>query len=88
TLDDWYQKLSFDVFQKNYGSGLLQVYQQSPFTALLAAYPEHKWIPWKFDTLPRGFWKDEKNVRLYFDWLGSKLGVNHLDDWYQNLSWD
>lgn len=31
-------------------------YNSSLIKALATIYPEHKWIPWKFGRVPRGFW--------------------------------
>jgi len=37
---------------------------------------------WKFKTVPRRFWKEEKNQRMFFDWLGKHLGFTSMEDWY------
>ena len=85
TLDDWYHKLSFDLVTQNGGGGLLNR-KKSPSAALMDAYPEHNWIPWKFATVPQGYWKDPANQRRFFDELGKQLGIQELDDWYDKLS--
>jgi hypothetical protein len=30
----------------------------------------------------RGYWKNEDNHRLYFDWLFKRLNLHSMDDWY------
>lgn len=30
----------------------------------------------------RGVWASQENRRKFFDWIGEKMGVKTLDDWY------
>jgi hypothetical protein len=47
-------------------------------------YPEHDWKVWKFQGATKGLWKDfPQQHRAFFDWLGSRLNVKTLDDWYK-----
>jgi hypothetical protein len=44
-------------------------------------YPEYKWLPWLFERLPPGFWRDANNLRLFLNWAGKKLGIKEMKDW-------
>ena len=81
SFDDWY-KLSIGDICKHGGRGLLHYYNNSPSQALIDVYPDHNWLMWKFNILPKGYWDDFENRRAYFDWLGKKLGFNNMLDWY------
>lgn len=54
----------------------------SIYEALVDAYPEHHFLPWKFASVPRAFWADPKNQREFLDWVGVQLGLKSLEDWY------
>jgi hypothetical protein len=34
------------------------------------------------------FWNDKTNQKEYFDWVGSQLGISHLDQWYSRGRYD
>src|SRR5689334_5535227 len=79
-LDDWYN-ITTEQIQNAGGHTLLaEYYYNSPSTALKKIYPEHNWIPWKFNRAPSGLWKESENHLLFFDWLGEKLGLKQLND--------
>src|SRR4051794_855917 len=64
-MDDWYNVTQDDIY-KHGGSGMLSDYfSKSPSKALQAVHPEHKWIPWKFGQIVKGFWKNEDNHRQF-----------------------
>jgi len=85
-MDDWYNVTVHDI-NNNDGLSLLKVYNNSPSKALVNAYPEHNWQLWRFKTQPRSYWdnmmKDNKEALRMMDWLGDKLTVTHLNDWYR-----
>jgi len=45
-------------------------------------YPDFDWIIWKFNHVPNGFWKEKRNHRKFFDWVGKQLGFKSFEDWY------
>lgn len=47
----------------------LQINGGCPSSAVMALFPDHKWIPWKFAVTPRGLWLDPKNRRAFLDTL-------------------
>jgi hypothetical protein len=48
----------------------------------MAAYPEHTWHPWKFTTVPIGFWRSLANQKQFLTWLESEWNFKSRDDWY------
>lgn len=83
TLDDWY-RVNSQMIEHNYGRGLKQlVFGGSPSRAIMETFPQHKWIPWKFEVVPNGFWHDKKNRVAYLRWLGKRLGIARKTDWYE-----
>lgn len=87
TLDDWYHKISRKLILDNGGATLLKFHKQSAVIALMQAYPEHNWMPWKFNTVPHRFWRLMDNQRRYLDWLAGEVGVKSLDEWSDKLSY-
>lgn len=82
-MEDWYS-ISLSQIQKLGGKGvMLTHFHDSPTKALHTVYPEHKWLPWRFNSISHGFWEKVDNQRIYLDWLFSQLGYSNMDDWYQ-----
>lgn len=82
TTEDWYN-ISKQDFHRNFGGGLLaNYYRDSPQEAVLDYMPDHPWKCWLFRSTPQGFWQEKQNRITYMDWLGEKLGLKTLDDWY------
>jgi hypothetical protein len=51
--------------------------------SIMEAYPEHKWLEWKFLNVPKSFWGKKENQLRFFDWLGrDQLGLRSMEDWY------
>lgn len=71
------------IYNNGGGTLLRKYYSDSMFVAIPAIYPEHKWIPWKFERVPRGFWANQENQREFFDWLSKELGFKTLEEWYK-----
>lgn len=86
-LADWY-KVSVEDINK-YGGKLLlsEQYNGSPSKVLQKVYPEHQWMPWRFNKTPNGYWQyvsqDRQEQKRIVDWLGEQLCVTTLDDWYR-----
>lgn len=38
---------------------------------------------WLYGPVPPGFWKSAENRHLYLDWLGERLGIAAVEDWYR-----
>jgi len=52
---------------------------------LRVAYPEERWLPWRFDPVPPNYWNDRSNQLAYVEWLGNILGFAKREDWYSIL---
>ncbi|KAJ1501146.1 hypothetical protein HMI54_010222 [Coelomomyces lativittatus] len=52
------------------------------FRALSVIYPDYKWLPWKFPTVPRNFWVDIKNQKWFIEWAAQELKIKEMSDWY------
>lgn len=86
TIEDWYNVTGQDIIG-NHGGGLLEKYKGSPIKLLSSVFPEYNWLPWKFHSIPKGFWEKDGNQMVYMKWLEDKLNVKSEEDWY-NVSVD
>jgi len=50
---------------------------------LQTAFPEHKWLPWKFDITTRRFWSDRKNQLEFMEWLKEQMNLKTMEDLYK-----
>lgn len=74
--EDWYEVTT----QQIVASGciaLLAHYNNSPALMLQDLYPNHPWLPWKFNQVPAGFWSGAGNCRRYFDWIVYRFKLSH-----------
>jgi hypothetical protein len=51
---------------------------------LKAVYPEQEWkgVQPRIAFKPKGYWRDIKNQRAFFDQLAKKLDISKPADWY------
>jgi hypothetical protein len=82
TIESLY-KINQKNFYTNYGYGLCQIYNSSPYQLLKSMYPEYEWLFWKFTSAPHGSWKSKENQLKYMAWLGEQLGYTTKEDWYK-----
>ena len=55
SMDDWYDVTRREIYE-NGGAGMLtSYYNNSPSKALQNVYPEHNWLPTRFDKDPHTF---------------------------------
>lgn len=80
--EDWY-RVGGKAVKKVGGSGLLGVFGDSIRELVEDAYPDDDWLPWKFHSTTRGFWRDGENRIRYLKWLGKKLTFSNPEDWYK-----
>jgi hypothetical protein len=80
-LEDWYL-LDEDLFGKFGGKMLTKLMGKGMAICLDEFYPEIRWLPWKFASNQRKFWKDSENVKKYLEWLYCELNMKSLEDWY------
>eukprot|EP01114_Cavostelium_apophysatum_P021704 TRINITY_DN7644_c0_g1_i1.p1 TRINITY_DN7644_c0_g1~~TRINITY_DN7644_c0_g1_i1.p1 ORF type:complete len:421 (-),score=51.35 TRINITY_DN7644_c0_g1_i1:63-1325(-) len=79
---DWYKIRGSDIAAHGGGGLLTHHYAGSPVKALTSVYPDHPWVIWKFQQVPRKFWTDQANQRTYFDLLAKQLNLKTWEDWY------
>jgi hypothetical protein len=71
---DWYQVTQKQLM--NLGSLILDKHCNSISNILEKAYPNYNWKPWKFVSIPSGYWNSLDNRIRYVEWVASKLKVN------------
>lgn len=82
TMSEWYTISKTDI-TTNGGNGLMTHYfRHSPVAAIMDAFPEHKWQPWKFQRVPSGFWAELQNRKIFCAHLAEVKGFTSIDDWY------
>jgi hypothetical protein len=59
-------------------------YGSSLSKAIQTVYPEHKWLPWKFSPIERGYWQEVQNVKRVINYMMEELNIetDSLDKWY------
>jgi hypothetical protein len=82
SFKDWdgYYTLQRSHFVANRGRAV--IHQQELHKLIPEAFPEHKWLPWKFANSKEVF-EDGKIQGKFLDWLGKQLGCETKEDWYQ-----
>jgi hypothetical protein len=82
--DDWYRVTRNDILQAG-GEFNKHFFDMTISEIVISSYPELKWLPWRFEQVPRGYWDDINEQREFFDWVYDQLQFSSKDDWY-NLS--
>ena len=59
------------------------MYQHSPTALLAGVFPEHEWLPWKFERISRDFWNNVNNQRKFMECAGKELKIKVMNDWYK-----
>ena len=70
----WY-RVNVKDFELNKGIGLMVLYNYSPYIALSSTYDKVEWLPWLFDSVPKGYFDQRENRRVYVDWLVQVSGI-------------
>ena len=80
--DRWYDVTKQD-FVEHAGHGLLANYFNHSVAAAVMEYlPRRRWQPWRFRSVPQGFWQHAENRRAYLDWLAARLRIRTPEQWY------
>jgi hypothetical protein len=86
-MEDWYKVSVEDIHRHGGGKLLSGKYDNSPCKALQAVFPEYPWMPWRFLRIPPGYWEsasfDADEKRRLLTWLGEKISIKSLEDWYR-----
>jgi hypothetical protein len=92
---DWVAKeLKLDSMEKWYflspkqvkelgGAALLNNYFGGSLAGcLMAVYPDHPWMPWRFVTgPPKNYWDTNKHQKRFFEWAANELNIQSERDW-------
>eukprot|EP01125_Pyxidicula_operculata_P017279 TRINITY_DN6048_c0_g1_i1.p1 TRINITY_DN6048_c0_g1~~TRINITY_DN6048_c0_g1_i1.p1 ORF type:complete len:420 (-),score=48.57 TRINITY_DN6048_c0_g1_i1:135-1205(-) len=81
-MDDWYRLKRSNFEGSTLGRRILKKHKNI-VQALQELFPERTWHPWKFNQVPRSFWKSVDNQREYIEWLYNELKYQNMDDWYK-----
>jgi hypothetical protein len=47
-----------------------------------AVYPEHEWVPWRFNQVSKGFWNNMENQKQTMAYVAKQLNIKDLNEWY------
>ena len=84
-MEDWYNVNQEDI--NNFGGkGILYYYYSgSPSKAVQAVFSEHNWMTWRFNYVPKGYWKrvinDKQEQERIINWLETKLFIKSPKEW-------
>jgi len=80
--DDWYTYNTNDI-RDNFGSSFLELNHLGSYVSIVKEYkPNIKWLEWKFNKTPNGFWTDKENCKRYMKWVEDELRITKLSQWY------
>jgi len=82
SMDDWYN-IKLNQIHKEGGSKIVAKFSSSLISLFENVYPNHNWLPWKFNqNVNKRFWEEEGNRKLFMEWLAKELKVKEIEDWY------
>lgn len=81
-MSPWY-KVTFEQLQDLGAGGLLggKFYNESIYKMVKTVYPEHEWLPWKFESMPKKYWADPDVVLSVLRYLKRAFGLTSRGDW-------
>jgi hypothetical protein len=81
-IGGFYKVTTQDI--KDYGgTGLTKLFNDSVYDIVKSAFPQHDWLPWKFSYIPQSIWqRDPDLVNRFFNYIGAKLKISSMDQWY------
>jgi hypothetical protein len=79
-MEDWYRITKLQWVSHG-GKKLSRHYAALP-KALMDLYPNHSWVPWKFDhwVVPRSYWQKAENRQNALVWLAGELAIGQASD--------
>jgi len=83
--DNWYSVKLETISALPNGTSVLYFYGGSLVKALVNLFPELEWDEIRFESLPKHYWTDFKNRRLFFEKLAKSCGFEPLvaGNWYK-----
>lgn len=76
--EDWYA-----IGYSDFNSSFLRRFGGSRQKILKTFFPDYDCLPWKFNNVENGIWKNRQTRLKYFKWLGKILGYKKPEDWYR-----
>lgn len=61
-------------------------YNRSLFSALSETFPEHEWLPWRFQNVFHGIWREKETCGKFLRWLENKEQFQGIHDWKRHLT--
>jgi len=83
SLEQWYSLRDSNLRGIPGSRGFLACYGDSLPRALCDLLPRHSWKPWLFGAVGHTFWWRLENRVAYIEWLGSVLGIESSEHWYE-----
>ena len=82
SLNDWYKVNKEQIKGFEGGESILKANKDSLYKILSTVYPEHTWLPWKFDQ-SKTYWSDSSNWKQVLEFIGQELNIKEMNDWSQ-----
>jgi hypothetical protein len=81
-LSPWYS-VDFATLKKLGASSLLSLkYRFSFYNMLKSVYPEHDWIPWKFNRIPTTLGRDPEVIKRALAYVEVERNITRWEEWY------
>jgi hypothetical protein len=71
-LTPWHRLTLTDIANRG-GTPILKKHRWSVALTLMTLFPRQKWLPWKFDRVPPGWWDNPSNHLIFFTWVAQEL---------------
>jgi hypothetical protein len=75
-------EITGDIIRSHQKGILIDTYG-GPYGIAQFAFPNHKWLFWKFKQVPKGVWRDCESIKIYLEWLRLQLGFSKIKDFYR-----
>ena len=86
--EDWYQIRATDLTDIGLSAMIASQYRDCWKKFPMEFNPGFEFVPWKFITVPNGFWKERSNIRKYFEWLADIKGFTCMTNFYGLKTFD
>lgn len=81
-LSPWYNVDQGVLIKSGIRGLLVTYYDSSHYLMLKKVYPEYKWLPWKFRSLPRSVVDDPQVLEDSLAYVEKEKKLEKLEDWY------
>lgn len=79
--EGWYKITIRDIYSHGGGSLIRYHYSSSLYRALQAVYPEHDWLPWKFNVVSKELWNHAEVRKKFTKHVEAELRLASPADW-------